>query len=208
MTSTDIEPSVAARPTPVVDTPPSRDRLALAAILVLAAVLRFVNLPARGEWDQDQGQQMLALLAWVRDGQVPLLGPATIGTHHPAGFYYLLAPGAFLTDANPVAAVVTLAVIGLVGVAATWWLGRTIGGRLAGHVAGLLMAIRPRSVRPRSSGTRTSSRPVRRSPRPPHGRRGAARSPAGICSPASARWSCCRAISWRPSRCPCSRRSP
>jgi len=52
-----------------------RDGLILAAILVLATALRFVGLPGRGEWDDDQGNELLTMLHWVRDGEVPLLGP-------------------------------------------------------------------------------------------------------------------------------------
>ena len=129
-------------------TPARRDGLILVAILTLAAVLRFVGLPGRGQWDDDQGIEMLTMLLWVRDGQVPLLGPmSSLGTaHHGAAFYWILAPSAFLTDADPVAAAATIAVLGVAGVAATWWLGRTVAGALAGHVAGLLMAVSPSAI--------------------------------------------------------------
>ncbi|MGZ5392404.1 MAG: ArnT family glycosyltransferase [Mycobacterium sp.] len=129
-------------------TPARRDGLILAAIIVLATVLRFLNLQGRGEWDDDQGNLLLVMLHWVRDGDVPLLGPVSSfgGAHHGVGIYWLLAPGAFLTDTNPAAALVTVAVLGIAGVAATWWLGRTVGGALAGHVAGLLMAVSPSSI--------------------------------------------------------------
>jgi 4-amino-4-deoxy-L-arabinose transferase-like glycosyltransferase len=125
-----------------------RDGLILAAILVLATALRFVGLPGRGEWDDDQGNELLTMLHWVRDGEVPLLGPVSSfgAAHHGVGFFWLLAPSAFLTDANPVAALATVAVVGVAAVAATWWLGRTVGGALAGHVAGLLMAVSPSSI--------------------------------------------------------------
>jgi Dolichyl-phosphate-mannose-protein mannosyltransferase len=125
-----------------------RDGLILAAILVLATALRFVGLPGRGEWDDDQGNELLTMLNWVRDGKVPLLGPlSSFGTaHHGVGFFWLLAPSAFLTDTNPAAGLGTVALIGVAGVAATWWLGRTVGGALAGHVAGLLMAVSPSSI--------------------------------------------------------------
>ena len=107
-------------------TPARRDGLILAAIMSLAAALRFVGLPSRGEWDDDQGNQLLVMLHWVRDGEVPLLGPVSSfgAAHHGVGFFWLLAPSAFVTDANPVAALATVAVIGIAGVAATWWLGR------------------------------------------------------------------------------------
>lgn len=126
----------------------NRDQLVLIAILVLAAALRLVGLPARGEWDDDQGIEMLAMLRWVRDGQVPLVGPLSSAptVHHGAWFYWILAAGAFATDAHPGAAVLTIALIGVAGVAAAWWLGRTVGGPPAGHLTALLMAVSPAAV--------------------------------------------------------------
>jgi hypothetical protein len=99
-----------------------RDGVVLAVILVVAAALRLAALPGRGEWDDDQGAQLLTMLHWVRDGQAPDLGPlSSFGTaHHGVAFYWLLAPNAVLTDVDPVAAVATMAVIGLAGVAATY----------------------------------------------------------------------------------------
>jgi 4-amino-4-deoxy-L-arabinose transferase-like glycosyltransferase len=137
-------------------TPARRDALILTAILVLAPALRFIDLSSRGQWDDDQGIEMLTMLLWVRDGQVPLLGPVSsvAGVHHGVGFYWLLAPGAFLTDANHVAAKAMIAMLGVGGVAATWWLGRTVAESSpagawahAGHVAGLLMAVSPSAIR-------------------------------------------------------------
>jgi hypothetical protein len=69
------------------------------ALVVIAMILRVPDLATRGTWDADQGHDMLALRALVRDGVVPLLGPPTsIGdVHHGALYYYLLSPAAFLT---------------------------------------------------------------------------------------------------------------
>ena len=129
-------------------TPARRDGLGLAAILLLAAAVRFVGLPGRGEWDDDQGSELITLLHWVRDGQVPLLGPqSSFGTaHHGVAYYWVLAPSAFLSDVNPVAIVATVALVGTAGVAATWWLGRAAGGPMPGHVAALLMALSPSAI--------------------------------------------------------------
>jgi hypothetical protein len=133
--------------------PVRRDYLVLSAIVVLGTVLRLVSLPGRGEWDDDQGAELLTMLRWVRDGEVPLVGPVTSAgtTHHGVAYYWILGPSAFLSDVNPVAVVATLVVVGIVGVAATWWLGRTVGGPLAGHVAALLMTVSPSAI-----GTSTS----------------------------------------------------
>ena len=74
-------------------------------MLVLAALLRFVDLPTRGTWDADQGHDMLVLRAFVIDGLIPLLGPPTsIGDfHHGVLYYLLLAPAAFVSGADPIA---------------------------------------------------------------------------------------------------------
>lgn len=106
-----------------------RDQLVPAAILALAAGLRLTALPQRGEWDDDQGVEMLTMLGWVRDGRVPLPGPLSSAptVHHGAGFYWILAPGAFATDAHPTAAVAHL------GRARGWRASRRPGGWATAH---------------------------------------------------------------------------
>ena len=128
-------------------------RLAVALVpiglLVLAALLRLPNLATRGTWDADQGHDMLMLRALVRDGVVPLLGPPTsIGdVHHGAVYYYLLSPAAFLTGGDsPLAVVALIALAGIAAVLVTWWLARSIGGPVAGLVAGLAMAVSTSAV--------------------------------------------------------------
>ncbi len=125
-----------------------RDRLFLAALLTLAAVIRLVGLPGRGDFDGDQGHDMLTLLRFVRDGQVPLLGPPTsIGDfHHGAAYYFLLAPAAWLSGSDPVAILAVIAAFGTAAVGVTWWLARAVGGRVAGLIAGLLLAVSPAAV--------------------------------------------------------------
>ena len=120
----------------------------LLALLVIAALTRLPGLAERGRWDADQGTDMRVLRALVVDGEVPLLGPRTsIGTfHHGAVYYYLLAPAAFLSSADPVAVTGEIALFGIAAVAGAWWLGRLVGGPLAGTLAGLLAAISPAGI--------------------------------------------------------------
>lgn len=119
----------------------------LLAVLALAALLRLPGIDARGQWDADQGKDMLVLAAMTA-GQLPLLGPLTsVGTfHHGAFYYYLLWPSAAVSGVNPVAVTVEFALLGIGAVAATWWLGRLAGGRAVGLVAGLLMAVAPSGI--------------------------------------------------------------
>ena len=125
-----------------------RDALVLAFLLVLAALTRLPGLAGRGDFDGDQGHDMLTLLRFVRDGQIPLLGPPTsIGEfHHGAAYYYLLAPFAWLSGGNPMAVLAAIATFGIAAVGLTWWLARAIGGRAAGAIAGLLLAVSPAAI--------------------------------------------------------------
>jgi 4-amino-4-deoxy-L-arabinose transferase-like glycosyltransferase len=127
---------------------PVRELLGLVAILAVAAVLRLVDLPARGQWEADQGHDMLVLYQFTQLGQWPLVGPPTsIGDfHHGVLYYYLLAPAAWLSGADPVAVTAEIALAGIAAVAVTWWLARSIGGPVAGFVAGALMAVSASAV--------------------------------------------------------------
>jgi hypothetical protein len=126
----------------------SLERLGLLALLVLAAALRFVDLPSRGTFDADQGHDMIVLHDLVAGIQVPLLGPPTsIGDfHHGVLYYFLLAPAALLSGSDPTAVTAAISLAGVVAVALVWWLARSIGGPVAGAVAGLLMAVSASAV--------------------------------------------------------------
>ena len=133
--------SLPARPT-------WREVAILIAIVAFAAVLRLPDLDQRGAWDADQGTDMLVLQGLVDHGEVPLLGPRTsIGTfHHGAVYYYLLAPAAYLSGADPVVVTGEIALFGIGAVVAVWWLARLVAGPIAGLAAGLLMAVSPAGI--------------------------------------------------------------
>jgi 4-amino-4-deoxy-L-arabinose transferase-like glycosyltransferase len=128
------------------------DRLSLLSVVAVAALLRIPGIDARGQFDADQGHDMATLVAFTRDGVVPLLGPRTsVGEfHHGAFYYYLLAPSAAISGGDPVAVTLFIALLGIAAVALTWWLGRSIGGRITGPVAGLvagaLLAVSPAAI--------------------------------------------------------------
>jgi hypothetical protein len=117
--------------------------VALGAIVILAAILRFVALPTRGTWDADQGHDMLVLTRFVNDGVWPLLGPPTsIGDfHHGALYYYLLAPAAWLGGGDPTIVVAEIALLGTIAVGLVASVARSAAGIAAGVVAGLVMAV-------------------------------------------------------------------
>ncbi len=118
------------------------------AILALAALTRLPGLAERGRWDADQGHDMLVLRALAVDGEIPLLGPrSSSGTfHHGAVYYYLLAPAAIVSSADPVAVTGEIALFGIAAVAGAWWLARLLGGPLAAAAAGFLAAVSPAGI--------------------------------------------------------------
>ncbi|MEO8274395.1 MAG: phospholipid carrier-dependent glycosyltransferase, partial [Chloroflexota bacterium] len=124
------------------------DRVTVLAVTALAALLRLPGIGARGGFDADQGHDMLTLVAFTRDGIVPLLGPKTSAGdfHHGAFYYFLLAPAAAISNGDPVAVTVFIALLGIGAVALTWWLARAIGGPLAGMIAGVLLASSPAAI--------------------------------------------------------------
>jgi hypothetical protein len=124
------------------------DRVTLLAVTALAALLRLPGIEARGRFDADQGHDMLTLVAFTRDGIVPLLGPRTsVGDfHHGAFYYFLLAPAAAISNGDPVAVTTFLALLGIGAVVLTWWLARSMGGPLAGMIAGVLLASSPAAI--------------------------------------------------------------
>lgn len=128
----------------------AREWACLGPILLLAAVVRFVNLPARGIWDTDQGLETGAIWNAVVSRELPVYGsPAftTGGTfHHGALFYDLMMPFAWLGNGNPVVIVAAIALFGLIVVPVMWWTARSIGGTAAGLATALLAALSPSLV--------------------------------------------------------------
>ena len=168
----------------------ARDR-APVAILALAALLRLPGLDQRGAWDADQGTDMLVLQGLVDRGEVPSSGPRTsIGTfHHGAVYYYLLAPAAFLSGADPVVVTGEIALFGIGAVVTVWWLARLIGGPLAGLAAALLMAVSPAGIEASTFIWNPNLIPSRRRLRLPRAARGASRHARWWLCRGSARWS-------------------
>jgi hypothetical protein len=121
----------------------ARELLGAAVLVGLAALVRLVALAARGSFDADQGTEMLVLLGLDRDHVVPLLGPQTSigGFHHGVLYYWLLAPAAFLSDADPTAVVAELAILATLAIVPVWWLARAVGGPAAGVTAAIVYAV-------------------------------------------------------------------
>ena len=121
-----------------------RELAGLGGIVLFAAILRLVALPARGGWDSDQGTEMLALRSALTTGHLPTFGPEAISVsdsfHHGALYYDLLLPAAWLGNGDPTWVVAEIALLSLIVVPIVWWIARSIGGTAAGLSAALLAA--------------------------------------------------------------------
>ena len=115
----------------------------LGAIVLLAAVLRFIDLPARGGWDSDQATSMFDLERALASGRLPTFGPLSslMTFHHGALYYDLLLPSAWLGGGDPTWVVGEIALLSLIVIPAVWWMARSIAGPAAGLTAGFLAAI-------------------------------------------------------------------
>jgi hypothetical protein len=57
-----------------------------------------------------------------------------------------MSPAAAISGSDPVVVTAFIALLGIGAVALTWWLARSIGGSLAGVLAGLLLAVSPAGI--------------------------------------------------------------
>lgn len=124
-----------------------RDLLLLAAILLLAAVLR-IGWPRLTEFKFSEARLEALALELTREGRLPLVGvPSSAGFDHSPISVYLYVP-AFLFTTDPIPATIYGGLVGVAAVALCWWLARQWpgGGRWAALVAALLFAVSPWSV--------------------------------------------------------------
>lgn len=119
--------------------------LLLAAILALAAALRFYRLGAVSFTFDAAAVSNLAA-QWIDQGRLPLQGMvSSTGFRNPPLTVYLMSlPVAFTRD--PLALTGFVVTLNLLAVAGTFWLGRRYWGAAAGLLAALLFAISPWAV--------------------------------------------------------------
>ncbi len=119
--------------------------LLLVLILLLATGLRLTRLGLI-EFKFDEATMARSALAVAREGRLPLVGMVSSqGPHNPPLMIYVLAlPFAFSFD--PRLAAGWTALLGVVAVGLTYWLGRRYFGWRVGVVAALLFAVNPWAV--------------------------------------------------------------
>ncbi len=115
------------------------DLLLLAGLLVVAAAVRLPYLQLVPVVT-DEAFEVLSALP-ILDGEWPIFGPIN-PTFGPL-LTYLLAAGFWLFGPGMDLPRLLFLMLGVLTVGAAYWLGRSMGGRLAGFVAGALLAFCP-----------------------------------------------------------------
>ena len=115
------------------------DLLLLAGLLLVAAAVSLPYLQLVPVVTDEAFEVLTALP--ILDGQWPIFGPIN-PTFGPL-VTYLLAGGFWLFGPNMDLPRLLFLLLGVLTVGATYWLGRSMGGRLAGLVAGALLAFCP-----------------------------------------------------------------
>lgn len=117
----------------------------MALIVCVAAGLRLTRLELI-EFKFDEATMARSALAVAREGRLPLVGMVSSqGPHNPALMSYVLALP-FAISSDPRLAAGWTALLGVVAVGLTYWLGRRYFGWRVGAIAALLFAVNPWAV--------------------------------------------------------------
>jgi len=117
----------------------------LLIFVLIASVLRFVNIFNLQFFTYDQARDALFVKRMIVDGEFRLLGTQTSlpGMYLPPFYYYTLVPILWLAHLNPVGIDIYSALIGVLTVPLIWFVANKIFGRPAGIFSAGLFAVSP-----------------------------------------------------------------
>lgn len=120
----------------------------LSIILIVALFLRLYRISEFMTFLGDEGRDVRIVRDLITKGNLVFIGPMTsIGNMYLGPlYYYLVAPALFISNLNPVGPAIMVALLGVLNVWLTWYVGRTWFGRVAGLISALLFAISPIAI--------------------------------------------------------------
>lgn len=126
----------------------AKKNIILIAILLVAGILRFYNLPGYIQFLGDQGRDVLVVMHMIVDHQWTLLGPnASVGGFFTGPiYYYFMIPFLWLWRLSPVGPTVMAAIFGMVTVGLIYVATKIFFGERAAIIAMFLAAISPKMV--------------------------------------------------------------
>lgn len=120
-------------------------------LFIILAVALFLRLYRIGEFMTflgDEGRDVRIVRDLITEGNLIFIGPMTsIGNMYLGPlYYYLIAPSLLLSGLNPVGPAIMIALLGVLTVWFTWYVGRVWFGKVAGLTAALLFATSPVAI--------------------------------------------------------------
>ncbi|HOX96130.1 MAG TPA: glycosyltransferase family 39 protein [Candidatus Woesebacteria bacterium] len=120
----------------------------LIGILGLALFLRLYRIGEFMTFLGDEGRDVRIVRDLITRGNLVFIGPQTsIGNMYLGPlYYYMMAPALFLSNLNPVGPAIMVALLGVLTVGLTWFVGRSWFNKSAGLVAAALFSVSPVAI--------------------------------------------------------------
>lgn len=120
----------------------------LLAVLLLALFLRLYRIDGFMTFLGDEGRDVRIVRDLITEGNLVFVGPQTSVGNMYLGplYYYMMAPALFLSGLNPGGPAVMVALLSVLTVWLTWYVGRKWFGKNAAIIAALLYAVSPVAI--------------------------------------------------------------
>lgn len=120
----------------------------LLAVLLLALFLRLFRIDGFLTFLGDEGRDVRIVRDLITEGNLVFVGPQTSVGNMYLGplYYYMMAPALFLSGLNPVGPAIMVALLSVLTVWFTWYVGRKWFGKNAAFIAALLYAVSPVAI--------------------------------------------------------------
>lgn len=120
----------------------------LLVVLLLALFLRLYKIDGFMTFLGDEGRDVRIVRDLITEGNLVFIGPQTSVGNMYLGplYYYMMAPALFLSGLNPVGPAIMVALLSVLTVWLTWFVGRKWFGKEAAFIAALLYAVSPTAI--------------------------------------------------------------
>jgi 4-amino-4-deoxy-L-arabinose transferase-like glycosyltransferase len=128
-----------------------KNKFEFVLLLIILAAALFFRLYRIGEFMTflgDEGRDVRIVRDLITQGNLVFIGPMTsIGNMYLGPlYYYMMAPALFLSGLNPIGPAIMVALLGVLTVLLTWYVGRVWFGKVAALIAALFFAISPVAI--------------------------------------------------------------
>ena len=124
------------------------EAILVALIIIAALFFRLYRIDEYMTFLGDEGRDVRIVRDIISKGNLVFIGPQmSVGnTYLGPLYYYMMAPALFLANFNPAGPAIMIALLGVVTIFLTWYMGRVWFGKTAGILAALFYAISPIAI--------------------------------------------------------------